>query len=101
VIVPSWLLYSYFLFVISTIVLAIVCLIRKKNTFFSALTLVLAIIAPLVFFLNSLLRGAGTELEHFVHELRTGELWAIFVLCAFAEIVWWYGKTMWGFRGKK
>ncbi|MBR8659807.1 MULTISPECIES: hypothetical protein [Brevibacillus] len=97
----DWLLYSYFFFICLTIVLAIVCLIRKKNTFFSALTLVLAITAPLVFFLHALARGAGTELEHFVRELRAGELWAIFVLCAFAEIVWWYGKTLWEFRGKR
>ncbi|MDT3416591.1 hypothetical protein QO009_002471 [Brevibacillus aydinogluensis] len=68
---------------------------------FSSKTLVLAITAPLVFFLHALARGAGTELEHFVRELRAGELWAIFVLCAFAEIVWWYGKTLWEFRGKR
>jgi hypothetical protein len=68
---------------------------------FSSKTLVLAITAPLVFFLHALARGAGTELEHFVDELRAGELWAIFVLCAFAEIVWWYGKTLWEFRGKR
>ncbi|MFS0555372.1 hypothetical protein AB1L13_13335 [Brevibacillus sp. 179-C 9.1 HS] len=88
--VPSWLVSIYFLFMIVTISLAIFCLVKRKLLRMSIVTLVVAIVAPLVFFFNSLLRGYVTELDFFWLELASGEIWALFVGSAFVEIVIWY-----------
>ncbi|MCR8963249.1 hypothetical protein NW800_08505 [Brevibacillus laterosporus] len=87
---PLWFWILYYLFILMTIILTIVCIIKKKHTLFSAVTLIFSVLAPIVFFLHALTRGYGNEIEFFFRKLCSGEIWAIFVAIALVETVYWY-----------
>ncbi|QOS98385.1 hypothetical protein JNUCC42_18030 [Brevibacterium sp. JNUCC-42] len=98
---PLWFWIFYYLFILVTIILTIVCMIKKKHILFSVITLVFTILAPIVFFLNSLARGYGNELEFFYRELCSGEIWPIFGVTALAEIGFWYFLLIKDYKGKR
>ncbi|WP_094700145.1 hypothetical protein [Brevibacillus laterosporus] len=98
---PLWFWVLYYLFILITIILTIVCMIKKKHTLFSAVTLIFTILAPVVFFLNSLTRGYGNEFEFFYRKLCSGEIWAIFGIVALAEIGYWYFLLIKAYKDKQ
>ncbi|MGG0793304.1 hypothetical protein ABE137_04770 [Brevibacillus laterosporus] len=87
---PLWFWVLYYLFILITIILTIVCMIKKKHTLFSAVTLIFSVLAPIVFFLHALTRGYGNEIEFFFTKFCSGEFWAIFGVVALVEIGYWY-----------
>ncbi len=101
---PSWVWGFYYVFILIALVSSIVYLIRKQRKLLSILTILSSIIGPIVFFLQSLLRASGTEIDNLWHSLGQGEIWALFVLLAFMEMLVWYVtliKDFFGRRGKR
>ncbi|ATF11069.1 hypothetical protein HP398_10835 [Brevibacillus sp. HB1.4B] len=101
---PPWVWNVYYIFILITIISSIVYLIRKRRTLFSMITIFFSIFGPIVFFLQSLMRGSGTEIDNLLYHLTQGEIWALFVILAFMEIVAWYlilAKDLLGKREQK
>lgn len=98
---PPWVWSVYYICILITIISGIVYLIRKRRTLFSMITIFFSIVGPIVFFLQSLVRGSGTEIDNLLYHLTQGDLWALFVILAFMEIVAWYltlAKDLFGKR---
>lgn len=101
---PSWVWGFYYVFLLIALGSSIVYLIRKQRKLLSILTMFSSVFGPIVFFLQSLLRASGTEIDNLWHSLGQGEIWALFVILAFMEMLVWYVtlvRDLFGQMGKK
>ncbi|MED4571654.1 hypothetical protein [Brevibacillus agri] len=91
---PSWVWGFYYGFILIALVSSIVYLIRKQRKLLATLTIVSAVFGPIIFFLQSLLRASGTEMDNLWHSLGQGKIWALFVLLALMEMLLWFVTLM-------
>lgn len=89
---PSWIWAIYYILFLVMISVAVFSIIRNKLRKFSALTVVITLMMPIIAFLNSVGRKEGIdEWQHLVMELQQGALWAIFILIAAIYLIVWWG----------
>ena len=81
---PDWFWTLYIIFLFLSLITGIVGLVRQWFSTLSAITIALSLLAPLVSFVYSVQRPAGvTELGYLLAQLKTGDLWAIFISVIF------------------
>ncbi|QGS68416.1 hypothetical protein CV093_07165 [Oceanobacillus sp. 143] len=81
---PNWFWIIYYIFLFFSLVTGLIGLVRQWLSTLSAFTISLSLLAPLVSFVYSIQRSSGvTELEYLIAQLKTGDLWAIFITVIF------------------
>lgn len=88
---PSWFWIIYYLFLLATLVTALINIFRMRRKSLSVITIVLTVSIPIISIVNSIGREKGVnEFEHLVTQFQQGSLWSIYVIIAFLYLlVWW------------
>lgn len=88
---PNWFWIIYYLFLLTTLGVAIFSVIRKKVKFMSVIVILFVVAIPIVTFLNGIGREVEqNEFEYLVSQLNQGALWSIFTIIGYIFIfVWW------------
>ncbi|AXI08636.1 hypothetical protein CUC15_06795 [Oceanobacillus zhaokaii] len=87
---PNWFWIIYYIFLFFSLVTGLIGLVRQWLSTLSAFTISLSLLAPLVSFVYSIQRSSGvTELEYLIAQLKTGDLWAIFITVIFLYLIAW------------
>jgi hypothetical protein len=90
---PFWFWILYYLFILSTLVMSIIHLFRKRNVLFSTVALLLSIIIPVSSLFFSIGRPEGNEFGFMFQQAFAGSLWALFLLAGhLIMIIWWIKK---------
>jgi len=76
---PNWFWAIYYLFLISSLTIALIAFKQNNNKTFSILAILFAITIPLIGILNSIERTQGiNEFEYLFIQLQKASLWAIY-----------------------
>ncbi|WP_260412590.1 hypothetical protein [Alkalihalobacillus sp. TS-13] len=78
---PGWFWTIYYIFLLTTLGLAIFRVIKQKSKFFPLLVIVISLTTPCVTLINSIGRARGrNEFEHFLNQLQGGTFWSLFTI---------------------
>lgn len=89
---PSWIWVIFYLFIFTTLGIAIRNVIRKKMISLSIGTILLTITIPLTGTLNSIGRHSGVnEFQHLISELQQGAIWTIYIFIGLLYLLAYWG----------
>ena len=88
---PYWFWALYYLFLLTTLLIAISCARKRKMKGLAVTAIVFTLIIPIVSLINSIGRVEGmNEFEHLVSQFHQGASWSVFVMIGYLFIlVWW------------
>ena len=91
---PKWFWAIYYLFLISSLTIALIAFKQNNNKTFSILAILFAITIPLIGILNSIERTQGiNEFEYLFIQLQKGSLWAIYSILGYLYLFIFYILT--------
>ncbi|MFJ7661248.1 hypothetical protein ACIQXW_02500 [Lysinibacillus sp. NPDC097162] len=88
---PNWVWIIYYTFILATLGVAILSIVKKKLVIVSIITIIFDMTIPIISIINSIGREKGVdEFEHFITQLQQGFIWPIYVIVGFFYLfVWW------------
>ncbi|RDW18121.1 hypothetical protein CWR48_11045 [Oceanobacillus arenosus] len=87
---PNWFWVIYYIFLLLSLVTGVIGLVRQWLSTLSSFAIILSLLAPLVSFVYVVQRSNGlTELGYLLAQLKTGDLWAIFITVMFLYLIAW------------
>ncbi|WP_042222169.1 hypothetical protein [Oceanobacillus manasiensis] len=91
---PSWLVWPYGLFILSTIGMAIWSISKKRMQDLAYPALAMAIITPIATIFYLIGRGAGVnEFEYIMQNVVKGDIMAIFIFALYGYLIFWWVVT--------
>lgn len=89
---PQWFWILYYSLTILTIASAFLSIKKQRYIWRAMLTIFVTISIPVVGMVNGIYRGENqNEMEQWLSHLRTGELWAIYLLFGYIYVIVWWG----------
>jgi hypothetical protein len=97
---PNWFFAIFYLFLLTTLGIAIWNLNRRKIVSLSIAVIVITISIPIIGVFNSVGRHKGmNEFEHLVSEMQQGAIWTFYIIIALLYLLFYWGMLV--FKKKK
>lgn len=89
---PNWFWICYYIFLLLTLVSGVINWVRQVYSPLAAMTIIFALLTPLVGFVYSIGRPEGlNEFQYVMEQFETRDMWSVYIILVHIYfVIWWF-----------